>query len=368
MKVCLRKGYHSVFEDLIKYPPKGVEYVFPPYVVPSKNKIVNNIKRGLFRSYLRFTNNPHALKVNPMGAELIHGCSGILVKNDMPWVLDLEHAASFVGFQAGRLENVRKKVEKYLAGKNCKKIMPWTEAGKMSILNGLDCSGFKEKLEVVYPAIAPRNVAETKSDSVRFLFVSYGFYIKGGMEVLKAFETLSKKYDVELTMISDVPKDIVEKYSGKFKVKFPGLQPREKVLTEFFPNSDVFILPTYTDTFGMVFLEAMAAGKPCIGTDTFAVPEIIGNCGFALPSSKYSWYGKNYLFSMDNWEKFNRFVETTEKPEIVSGIIEKAGLLIQDSKLRRKLGETGLKEVVNGKFSIKARNEQLLRIYREAVE
>jgi len=38
-----------------------------------------------------------------------------MIKNKFPWVIDTEHAASFVGFEAGRLEKVRKQVEKTAA-------------------------------------------------------------------------------------------------------------------------------------------------------------------------------------------------------------------------------------------------------------
>lgn len=46
---------------------------------------------------------------------------------------------------------------------------------------------------------------------------------------------------------------------------------------EFFVHSDVFIFPTYWETFGLVLLEAMEYGLPCISTYEGGIPSIIEN-------------------------------------------------------------------------------------------
>ena len=50
-------------------------------------------------------------------------------------------------------------------------------------------------------------------------------------------------------------------------------------------NATVFAMPTLREAFGLVFLEAMAYGLPCVGTDVEAVPEIIidGKTGYIVP-------------------------------------------------------------------------------------
>jgi glycosyltransferase involved in cell wall biosynthesis len=48
-------------------------------------------------------------------------------------------------------------------------------------------------------------------------------------------------------------------------------------------RADVFCLPSVQEGFGIVFLEAMAAGKPIVATRAAAVPEVVRNGLLAAP-------------------------------------------------------------------------------------
>jgi glycosyltransferase involved in cell wall biosynthesis len=367
MKVCLRRGYHHVFDELINYPPPGVQYIIPKFVSPSGQfGFFNIFRRRIWRLYARVLNQPNAVYIPSGDAQLIHSGSGFLPKNQMPFVVDVEHVASFVGFEVGMLERVKHKVEHILSSDFCKKIMPWTAAAKESILNGLDAKKFLEKIEIVYPAMHPIQVKKKKHDKISLLFVSIRFFTKGGKELLQAYEVLKKSYDVDLTIVSQVPSSLKQKYPD---VKFfePNI-PRQKILNDFFATADIFVLPSYMDTFGMVFLEAMSVGLPIVSTNVFAIPEIVNGAGFVIDVDKYSWYGKKYLFAWDSWEKFEHYVTVREKPEIVSALVKKISQLIDDSSLRKKMGKEGRRQILRGKFSIKNRNKKLKQIYEEALK
>ena len=58
------------------------------------------------------------------------------------------------------------------------------------------------------------------------------------------------------------------------RVTFTGFVRRDK-LPELYRQHDVFALPSQTESFGLVFAEAMACGLPIIGTDVGGIPELV---------------------------------------------------------------------------------------------
>ena len=68
------------------------------------------------------------------------------------------------------------------------------------------------------------------------------------------------------------------------RVAILGHVPFESLATEY-RNADVFCLPSLQEGFGIVFLEAMAAGLPIVACRTAAVPEVVpdGECGLLVP-------------------------------------------------------------------------------------
>ena len=93
-------------------------------------------------------------------------------------------------------------------------------------------------------------------------------------------------------------------------VQFGGEVPHEKVLS-FMQQADVFVLPSLSEGFPMVIIEALACGLPVIASRVGGVPEIITN------------EANGYL------------VEAKDTESIADNIL----VLLQDEKLRRKISD-----------------------------
>ena len=58
------------------------------------------------------------------------------------------------------------------------------------------------------------------------------------------------------------------------KINFPGFVSRD-TLPGIYPKYDLFLTASTMETQGLVVLEAMACGLPCVGVNSFALPELI---------------------------------------------------------------------------------------------
>jgi glycosyltransferase involved in cell wall biosynthesis len=282
--------------------------------------------------------------------------------------VDIEHVSSFVGLQHWNLDKSKKLIFKFLRSKYCKKILPHTFASKKSF-ESIFGKVFDKKLEVVYPAIRRFNFKHAKKDKIRILFIGKDFEAKGGKEVLKAHQILKKRYDnIELVIKSKVPEKFLNNFKEEGIIFTNEIVNREELFRKYYFTSDIFVFPTYIDSFGYVLLEAMAASLPIITTDIFSIPEIVeDNKNGFLIKSPLSWANEKGLFKWKSWQHFISLTKM-EHLSVVKQLVEKISLLIEDSSLRKRMGREGRKLVEKGKFSIKERNKKLKEIYEEALK
>jgi glycosyltransferase involved in cell wall biosynthesis len=135
-------------------------------------------------------------------------------------------------------------------------------------------------------AFVPRADSE-KHRGIRFLTVCYmeeeaQLYKKGIDILIQAWAEVVKKYtDVKLVIggggsaKTKVEQWVEEQGISKY-VEFTGALDRKQVIQEM-QSCDCFVLPSRYETFGVVYIEAMACGKPVIavangGPDDFVKP------------------------------------------------------------------------------------------------
>jgi glycosyltransferase involved in cell wall biosynthesis len=113
---------------------------------------------------------------------------------------------------------------------------------------------------------------------------------KGWKVLLAAMERLPERY--KAVFAGDGPQNdellvSIKRLQLQSRVHCAGLLPRERLLATY-PLFDIFVLPSVTlaysvEQFGCALAEAMACGVPVIGSDSGAIPEVVGEGGLIFP-------------------------------------------------------------------------------------
>ena len=379
---------HSLYSELIDFPPEGYEFMVAPNErVSNSQNVIYSLNRRLVRNdvtkvlydYVRplayYFYNRLKNEFRPENVDLTYACQHVVFRRE-PWVVDLEHAGALVAY--GKIKVFKKMVERALRSDYCKRIIPWTEMGRRSLLSSFDYRGFEEKIEVVNLAVRPKRFRKRfDDDKIKLLFVGTAnpvnigdsFAIKGGNEVLKAFESLRKDYrNLELVVRSYVPANIKEKYASFENIRIINSVIPWKVLDYEFRTADIFIFPGHS-TPGMAILDAMSYELPVVATEVWANRELVdeGKTGFLVRGNAKVKYSDSRCVPTWGEPWFMQAISVPD-PSMIRDLVNKIGTLVQDSSLRRKMGSAGRKEVEEGKFSISRRNIILEKVFDEALE
>ena len=87
--------------------------------------------------------------------------------------------------------------------------------------------------------------------------------------------------------------------------RFHGLKPREEV-ARLMRNCDFFVQASLWETFGVVYIEAMACGKPVIASDIGGPKEIINHdTGILVPPGNTEALAKATTYMLDNYQNYS---------------------------------------------------------------
>jgi len=369
---------HTAYKTLVTNPPNGYQFI------ESQNKqkhLIIILKESLiFRKLYKLTvsliniNFPLYLTRKQKISEDIDliFSMGNLYFGDRPWVLDILDTPSVLsGYKYQIFLKEKEKIEKNLSAKNCKAIICSHETS-FKFMEKIFSDKIRKKLLLIRPAVKlPGNFKglnqKEKNPNFQILFVGSitnpaDFYVKGGLEALECFKTLSKKYEnTKLIVRCKIPEEIKKKYSLK-NIIFIEKQMEYKDLINLYIQSDIFLMPSHQYVL-MAVLEAMSYGLPIVGLDTYAVRDYLEdkrNAFVVKPSKNIPYDDPSYPTNTRSKE----FVSAIKKIDrrVINDLTEKIGILINEPFLKEKMSNESLK-IINKKFSIEKRNKELKKLF-----
>jgi L-malate glycosyltransferase len=135
--------------------------------------------------------------------------------------------------------------------------------------------------------------------------------IKRVLDVVKIFAAINKQIPSKLLFVGDGPDRFdAENLSRELgiieDIRFIGKQEQ---IEEILAVSDLFILPSEYESFGLAALEAMAAGVPLISSDAGGLPEINinGRTGFMSPVGDVASMSRHAISILENDDVLRTF-------------------------------------------------------------
>lgn len=141
--------------------------------------------------------------------------------------------------------------------------------------------------------------------------------VKRVQDVISVFYNIQKEMPAKLMFIGEGPeRERVELYCQELgildRVVFFG---KSNEIDKILCFSDLFLLPSQTESFGLAALEAMASGVPVISSNTGGIPEVNvhGVTGFLSPVGDVDDMSKNALYILSDEKRLLQFKDNARK-------------------------------------------------------
>ncbi|MER3446540.1 MAG: hypothetical protein C4291_06695 [Candidatus Dadabacteria bacterium] len=163
------------------------------------------------------------------------------------------------------------------------------------------------------PAKFKQKESYRKNGAFKILYVGTIKRAKGIHLLLEAYRQLNLK-DTELIFIGGMSdgRDVLSKYEGMYRY-IPYLDHDQ--LVSYYQDADVFVFPSYLDSWGMVVIEAMACGTPIIVSENTGAKEAVidGICGFITPVGDVDTLKEKILYFHNNRDEIECFGKNARK-------------------------------------------------------
>ncbi|TVR78526.1 MAG: N-acetyl-alpha-D-glucosaminyl L-malate synthase BshA [Chitinophagaceae bacterium] len=281
--------YHEV--RLLEYPL----FEHPPYETVLASKLVDVVrfeKLDLLHVHYAI---PHASAafmakqilatygINIPVITTLHGTDITLVGKDATYAPVVEFSINKSDGVTAVSEHLKEETHSFFDIENEIKVIP----------NFIDFSRFKkENKDHFRKAIAPNN-------EKILIHISNFRKVKRTLDVIRIYHQVSKELPAKLLLIGDGPErgkaeNLCRELGTCEHVRFLG---KQEAIEELLAISDVFLLPSEKESFGLVALEAMSCHVPVVSSNAGGIPEvnIHGETGFLSPIGDVDSMAKQVL-------------------------------------------------------------------------
>jgi N-acetyl-alpha-D-glucosaminyl L-malate synthase BshA len=225
----------------------------------------------------------------------LHGTDITLVGKDPSYKPVVEHSLNHSNGITSVSQNLKEETYRYFAVNREIEVIP----------NFIDFSRFKKTNKDHFKkAIAPNG-------EKILIHVSNFRKVKRVEDVLRMFDIVMKKIPSKLFLVGDGPERVNMEFLCRSlgncdHVRFLG---KQDAIEDLLAVSDLFILPSETESFGLAALEAMAVEVPVISSNAGGIPEINvqGKTGFMSNVGDYEDMGRNAIFILESEERLKEF-------------------------------------------------------------
>jgi glycosyltransferase involved in cell wall biosynthesis len=159
--------------------------------------------------------------------------------------------------------------------------------------------------QVIYHGIDPAFYQNAKADKAQYkmllginpkekivLYVGKFHPCKDPLTLIKSFNLITKKQNkIRLILVGEGKLrskilELAQNLKVLDKINIYG-QLKSNELVHLYRAADIFVLPSVVEAFGIVALEAMASGTPCIVSNGGACPEIVQDCGLIFEQGNH---------------------------------------------------------------------------------
>lgn len=342
-------------------------------------------KTKLIRPTLTFVHSRHfrSQVMAPRKAELAFLTSLPQTYGQHPWVIEIEDSTTlfFPFLPNGLTSDLDVKASPYykltkalLESPSCRAILTHMRStfDTLPTLFESDIIARKTHYAPLGVRLPERWQTQDESETIDLLFTNswhqqqVGFYLRGGLDVLEAFEILHERYpQLRLTLRTQLPRldDRYQRLVEKCWIRVIDRFMPAKELEELQSQTHIYLLPSARIHI-VSMLQAMAYGQVVVASDGWGVEEYVEHerTGMIVKgrAGTVSWMDESVGLLR---EDYSHLYESN--PVVVRNIVDAVSRLVEDASLRKRLGNAA-RNTVESRYNLTQWNASLKSVFDAA--